>query len=98
MKIDTTKELMSISGQPLQNEDRTSTTLRHVIQNALLGGLQGDEKLSGADKLALWNLAKRASRDEAEFNVEELATIKERIGRAYGPVVVGPAYEIIDPS
>jgi len=32
------------------------------------------------------------------MTAEELATIKERIGKAYGPIVVGPAWKMLDPA
>lgn len=97
MKIRTSTVLLGVDGEPLADAGKP-VSLRAVIQNALLGTLRGDENLSGTEKLALWGLATRANEAEADFSVEEMATIKERIGRAYGPVVVGPVYEILDPS
>lgn len=97
MKIDMTLTIEAIDGNPMVDGD-APILLRTIIQNALLGQFQGEQNMAGSEKLRLWQMARRANEDEVDFNVEDLATIKDRVGRAYGPAVVGPVYEILDPS
>lgn len=97
MKIDLTIQIEAIDGNPMTDGD-APVLLRTIIQNALLGQFQGEQNMEGSEKLRLWQLARRANADAADFSIEEMATIKDRVGRAYGPAVVGPVYEILDPS
>lgn len=94
MKINLNAVLYSVNNEPL-SDGENNLILRHVIQNALLGTLRGDENMEGKQKVELWDLAKRAGEEEADYTVEEVAIIRQRIGRAYGPVVVGPAFALL---
>ena len=72
-------------------------TLATVIQNSLLNALKGDENMDGASKLALHTLAVRTLDPDSDYLIDEdVSLIKRRIGMAYGPVIVGPAYALIE--
>lgn len=97
MKIDMTAALKAVNGDDLMGDDGAPVPLRTVVQNALLGTARGDDALDGPAKLALWDMAKAAQGDEAEYSAEEVALIKSRIAKIYGAAIVGPAFSIIDP-
>lgn len=76
-----------------------SLTFRKVAVNALLTTLQGDDGLTGVQKVEMHKLARTIhEQDELEILDEgkDVELLKERIGKAYGPVVVGPAFMILN--
>lgn len=100
MKIDMTTQILDLDGEPIpQSKDGPITTLRSVVEGALLAPMRGDENLAGAKKAELFLLVMRVhTEDECEMKAEEIVTIKDRVGKLYGPLVVGRAYAILDPD
>ena len=71
-------------------------TLRTVCQRALLGTISGDERSDGKEKVLLYELALRVTKeDEPDLKDEERVKIKERIGKMFGPLVVGQVYALL---
>lgn len=102
MKIDMTTVLLALDGKPIPigpGEDSLNSTLRTIVENALLSPLRGDENVTGAKKAEMFILAMRAhTEDQCDMKAEEITMVKERIGRAFPPLIVGRAYEILDPT
>lgn len=73
-------------------------TFRKVAVQALMASMKGDENLDGEKKLKMWQLASRIQgEDEPDIDTgPDVTLLKERIGKAYGPVVVGPAFLILN--
>ncbi len=95
MKIDLNATLTDLFGNVLKDGE-APVTLRNIIQNALIGQLRGDENLTGAEKFSLYNLAAKTTEAASDFSIEDLATIKDRVGRAYSQVVIGPAFKLLE--
>lgn len=103
MKVNFSQKLTQINGQPLldadaPNEDGNSikqATAKSVVVNALMFP---DTTDSGEGKLKKWNLANRiySSDREVEISVEEANVIKKSVGKSFGPVVVGPVYNLLE--
>ena len=56
-----------------------------------------DEKIGGDVKFKRHQIAARIyGKQYAELTIEEIALIKELIGKAYGPAVVGPAFNLLE--
>jgi hypothetical protein len=56
-------------------------------------------KLAGEDKFKRWQIAQKIDEHlEAEISVEDVALIKRLIGKAFGPIVVGPAFQLLESS
>lgn len=93
MKINFDQELKKLDGTSLEN-----TTLRSVTLEALQALFQDEQGLSGEEKARRWALATRiyANPENIDLKVEEIATIKKLIGKAYGPLVVGQAWEMLE--
>lgn len=73
-------------------------TLRSVLCNALMGQYEDEKALNGEEKVLRWKLAQKVhSEDEPDLTVEDVALVKKLVGKAYGPVVVGPALTLLDP-
>ncbi len=97
MKIDVTQTLNGLDGKPLKNEDGTDATVRSICIAGLMAVLDEDRGQSGEDKLKTWTLAKRLQDEDApDLAVEDLAKLKERVGKCFGPVVVGPVFLVLD--
>lgn len=95
MKIDVVQKILGLDGVPVAED----ATLRKVCSEALLNTLRGDENMDGVAKAKLFSLALAISaEDEPDLALEDWAKIKERIGRGFTPLIVGRAYELIDPT
>ncbi len=98
MKLDLTKGLVNVNGDILKTPTGEVATVGLTITQSLLTELNGDEKLEGVKKAELFNLwfDKIKDKKEADFKPEEVVLIKERIGKAYGMLVVGQMYKLLD--
>lgn len=90
----------SIGGQKVTKKD---LTLREVMTNAILSPPQNQqnprEQIEGAEKARRYYLAMEIhkSKKQIELNVDDIKLIKDEIGRVYPPLIVGQAFEILDP-
>lgn len=98
-KIDFTQVLVGIDNKPLVSPDpkiTTGMTLGEAAVTALMTTLDEDKGANGETKFNLYELARKISQNKnASLTVEEINTIKTRIGKAYGPTVVGPAWALL---
>jgi len=95
MKIDFSSVLQDFYAKDLKNPEDINEplTLAMVSINALM---RVDPKDDGKTKFDLYNLANRVRGGVVEIEPKEAETIKTRIGQAYGQVVVGPAWRILN--
>jgi hypothetical protein len=102
--IDFTQVIKDLDGKPLpinmEGKLPAVATLGQVAKDALVNVLQEDAQLPGSVKYDHWVLAGKIYPDKSDvvLTAEELATIKERIGKAFGPLVVGPCWKLLDPA
>ncbi len=74
-------------------------TIRTVIGNALMQQVDGDANDTGEVKVKRWQLAQKVyGPDEIELTAEDVTMAKDRIGKMYGAIVVGPAFSLLDPA
>ena len=99
MKVNFEQALEGLDRKPLMDGE-TPVTLGAVAVNALMTPMEGDDKLTGDDKLAHWLLAGRIQNATGPLDItpEEATKIKDRIGRGFAPAVVGPAFIILNGS
>jgi hypothetical protein len=95
--VDFSTVLIGADGKPMPNGDK-KLTLGDVAGAALMSTLEEDKNSTGAEKYKLFKLAQKVVGNKGPFTVEDMALIKARIGKAYGPGVVGPAFELLDPA
>jgi hypothetical protein len=79
----------------LTEEKKEIATLSDVCVTALLTKIE-NENLDGGKKFEYWELAKKINKAEAELKAEEIAIIKERLGRVYPQVIVGCVYDTLN--
>lgn len=106
MKINFTVKLVGLDGQPVLEKDTDGqtkmVTLATVAVNALLAPLvdmRGQpEQLDGLTKVRHATLAESIFKatDAVDLKVEDIALIKERIGRAFAPLVVMRAWALLE--
>jgi hypothetical protein len=98
MKIDFSGQITNLANQPVKDEAEKPLTLGSVAIAALLNNMPGDDALSAEKKVTLAVIAQQVHNAEGEvsLSVEDVALVKERIGKAYGPLVVMKAYQLID--
>lgn len=83
-----------ITGKP-HKQGADDLTLGVIAIEALLA-VEPKESVSGEDKLARYELAKKVKAGATEITPEEAALIKKRIGHFYGPAVVGPTWALLN--
>lgn len=91
--------LSSIEGKPLLDENQQPLTLKTVVCNALMTTYQG-ERIAGKEKYRRFKLAQRVMNTQGatELSKDEATLVTELIGQLYGPVVVGPIYDLFGGS
>ena len=100
--IDFTASIIGIDGKPMMNGDPkvpVALTLGEVAVTALESQLEEDKQATGADKFKRDELARKIyGKKDVALPAEEIATIKDRIGKSFGAMVVGAAWRMLDPA
>ena len=98
--INFTTVLHGFDGKAITGPDgKTSLTLGDVAVGALETPIEEDRNMAGSEKFKRDQLARKIyGAKSVELSVEEVALVKERIGKVYGPIVVGPAWSLLDPT
>lgn len=97
MKINFNQSFKQIgSEEPLPNPESKEP---FILKDAALAALLApEEKQTGEVKAKQWVLATRiyANPEDIDLTVEEISKIKELIGKGYGPLIVGQAWEMLE--
>jgi len=101
MKLDVEQQLCGLDGKPIpQTGEKGSppTTLKDICLTVLVNELPSDrEKATGDEKFKRYILAGRINKGGVvEVDAKEIDTLKERIGKGYGAVIVGPAWLLLE--
>ncbi len=96
MKVNFSKELVDLNGKAINDTTGKPATLKGVSIDALMAVFQDEQNLSGEEKLKRYKLAVKISSGESEVSVEEISMVKKLIGKAFGALVVGQCWEILE--
>ena len=97
MKIDFSAVIKDLDGEAVKDGEKDAT-LGRVACTALLASYADEQDLAAEDKVKRFRLAEVAARGgEQEIKVDDVALIKTLIGKAFAPLIVGRAYDIIEP-
>jgi hypothetical protein len=96
MKIDFATVLRDKQGQALKDQDGKDATLGGAAETALFAAFTDEASIDGAEKAKRFKLGMRVGKPDEEFTPEEVALMKRLIGKAFGPIIVGRAYELLD--
>jgi hypothetical protein len=96
---DFTTVLVDLGGKPLVIEQGTPPmTLGDAVSAALVMPFK-DESPSGQEKVKRWALALRVhAAKDIELTADDVTLIKNLVAKAYGPLIVGQVWEILDPA
>lgn len=109
MKIDFSRPLTALDGSPIKAASENEAgeeilTLRLLAINVLLTTMVDErtghsEVIPASEKVRYAHLAQiiYSANGPVEIKVEDVALLKERIGRAATPLAVARAWEILDP-
>jgi len=96
MLVKVNQVLKTIAGDTMKDvvDGKTiDATVKLAMVNAVLSPV---EKESGVDKVKKYELAKKIyASDEVDLNEDEIKLIKERVGEAFAPIIVGQIYELL---
>jgi len=92
------KGLVTLDGEVILDQKNEPATVRGVAIEALFATFKDEENLSGEEKLKRWELASKIkiNPDPVELKVEEIALLKKLIGKAYGALIVGQAWKVLE--
>ncbi len=106
MEINFDTVLLNLLGEELTQPEKEDSSkqipvfLKSISIDSLMGTLErtpNSKPETGVEKMKRYELAKRISKGGIiKVTAEEITLIKERIGLAYGTMVVGSAYNIIE--
>lgn len=96
MKVNVDKVLTDLNGKNIE-DDGAHLTLKTVAVNCLLSQHPDDSRSTGEEKLKRYQLAKEIFKGgEVELTAEDASLVKRLVGRAYGPLVVGQVFPLLD--
>ena len=98
MKIDFDAPILALDGTPMRDGENPAT-LKALACTALAAMFNDEPSLSATDKYQRFALGlKLVDGGEVDLSVEEIGLIKKLIGKAYPPVTMGRAYDLLDPK
>ncbi len=78
---------------------KVSMTIRKCCVDSLLATTDKDKNIGGAEKIKRFKLAQSIQdNDSVELDSEQVTLLKQRIALMFGVIVVGKAYELLDPK
>jgi len=99
MKIDFDQKLKNFLGEVIKEtaeENSEDLTLKTVCIVALTANIQG-ERVDGDEKYKRWKLARKIDeKDKEDFSTDEISKVKQLIGKAYGVVIVGQSWDMLE--
>jgi hypothetical protein len=96
MKVDFAAPILDLKGEPII-ENGEQVTLGAITSNALLATYKDETDLAGEEKVKRFKLAVIAE-GEQDLSVEQVVLLKKLIAKAFAPLIVGRAYELLDPQ
>lgn len=98
MRIDFSTPIRDLKGEVIKDGNK-DFTIGAVSCTALLNPYEDEKNIGADDKVRRFQIALKATAGgEQELSVEEVAELKKLIGKFFAPLVVGRAFEILDPS
>jgi len=97
MKIDFTKQLKDLDGKTIVEKDG-AITLKSICINSLMANYQDEKNLSGEEKFKRYELAMKISENgkDVDLKAEDISLIKQLVGKAFTPLVVGQTYKMLE--
>lgn len=105
MAIDFSTKILDLKNQPIplcskeKPDCGVVLTMDDVALTALQAQFPDEQNLAATEKVKRYALGLKinASKGDVHLDAEDVTLLKQLIGKAYGSLVVGRAYEILDP-
>lgn len=97
MKIDLSAKLTDPKGNVIKDGENEAT-LGSTLYISCISAAEGDNHQSGQDRYKLGKLTYElaAHDEEIELSVEQIATLKERVGKVMSPAVVYSVWTMLE--
>jgi len=105
MKIKLNQALLKMDGEKMFKEElkdnkmvetKNEFQLKDACVNSLMANVEKEE-IDGVEKMKRYLLATKIQKaNELDLKSEEITKLKEIIGKAYGVMIVGQAYEMLE--
>jgi hypothetical protein len=95
MKIKVNQKIKDAEGNEITLQGKPAMTLRDVIVNSILTPDQGDDEKKKWEKYEIFKKIKE-SKNEVELTIEEIALVKQCIGKFQPPLVMGQCWEMLE--
>jgi hypothetical protein len=82
---------------PVSGEDKSPLTLGKVCEDSLVATLPNDQPTPAEKNQRFW-IALKIHEGKSDLTADEITITKKVIGLAYGPLVIGRAYALLDPA
>lgn len=98
--IDFSQEITGVDGTKLMEASDKPLTLRAASVLALIAQYEDEKHMDAREKFTRGLMATRIQRAKVpvELKVDEVATLKRLVGKAFGPAVVVAAWPLLDPA
>lgn len=97
MKINFEQVLKELDGKIIQIPGEGVDLTLKIVASRSLSMIFNDEQISGEEKAKRGLLAFRIyANSDIDLTVEEVALVKKLIGKAYGPLIVTQAWEMLE--
>lgn len=98
MLIDFQKVILDLKGDPIKLPDETELKLLTVCQESLMASFPDEQQLPAAEKVKRFVIAIKIGESSipVDITIEEAAEIKKLVGKAYGSLVVGRVFEMLE--
>ena len=96
MKVNFDQLIMNEKNEPIMAGPEP-ITLGVITKQALLNPGPGEDKIPGEEKFKRFQLAMKCE-GEQDLKVDEVATVKSRIGIMCPPLIVGRCWDILETS
>jgi len=104
MNLNLNQTITDTDGRIVILEEEIPFLLKDAIKRALVANYADEAPsdrslgLSGEDKFKRWELATQISKAEEsiEIKAEDIVLIKRLIGKFFGPVIVGPVWNMLE--
>lgn len=94
MRIKLDEVLKDVDGKtPLKIQDGKTITLKDICIQAIL---TPDEKETPESKYKDYLIYVKLMSEEDDFTIEDIARLKEKIGKIYAPLILGQAWDILE--
>lgn len=97
MKLKIDEAIKTLDGKPIK-EGKDVITVKDILMQACTANLQTDAQMEGTKKFELYQLAMKvnASKKDIDLTIEEIATLKDRVGKGFNVLVVGQVWSALE--